>query len=320
MRAAPMDRRNAVVTGDSRRDSGRAQSVPTAKCFPLVGKVKHLVCCNFVRRKVAAIDLQRRNKKVQVTSVSIDGKAIAGDGALADLAEVFSNREVAARLEKASPTAYAAAARFWRSAHTAPALSPRMRELVLVALHATATTLDSDGVRRHVARALAAGATERDVLDVLITIVGAANHALYFAVPVLMRELQATDHPDAELPPVTPEAQALKDEFVRTRGFWNEQRDVIVRMMPDYFAALSQVSMESWINGSLTEKDRELICIAIDCTVTHMFEPGLVIHIRHALQKGATRDEILEVFRLAALTGLDGFILGAETLYARDAA
>jgi len=195
-----------------------------------------------------------------------------------------------------------------------------MRELVLVALHATVTTLHGDGVRRHVRRALAAGATPQDVLDVLITIIGAANHALYFAVPVLVRELKAAGHPDAELPPITPEAQAIKDEFVRTRGFWNEQRDVIVRMMPEYFAALNQVSTDSWKNGTLTDKERELVCIAIDCTVTHMFEPGLAIHIRHALQKGASRDEILAVFHLASLTGLEGYILGAEALHGHESA
>jgi alkylhydroperoxidase/carboxymuconolactone decarboxylase family protein YurZ len=238
---------------------------------------------------------------------------------LDDLASVFSNPNVARHLEQVSPTAYDSAARFWRSAQTAPALSPRMKELVLVALHATVTTLHGGGVRRHVGRALAAGATQQDILDVLITIVGAANHALYFAVPVLMRELAAAGHPDAEPPPITREAQAIKDEFIRARGFWNEQRDVIVRMMPEYFAALSQLSTEPWKNGTLTDKERELICIAIDCTVTHMFEPGLAIHIRHALQKGASREEILEVFHLAAVTGLEGVILGAEALYSPEA-
>jgi len=48
-----------------------------------------------------------------------------------------------------------------------------------------------------------------------------------------------------------------------------------------------------------------------------MFEPGLAIHIRNALKKGASRDEILEVFHLAAVTGLEGYILGAEALYSR---
>lgn len=250
----------------------------------------------------------------------VQGMDAGEDDSLADFSAVFHSRTVAGRLEKASPTTYAAAARFWRSAHVAPALSPRMKELVLVALHATVTSLHSDGVRRHVGRALAAGASEQDVLDVLLTIVGIANHALYFAVPVLMRELEAAGHAEAELPPITPEAQTTKEEFIRTRGFWNEQRDVIVRMMPEYFAALAQLSMDPWKNGTLTDKERELACIAIDCTVTHMYEPGLAIHIRNALQKGASRDEILEVFHLAALTGLEGYILGAETLYGLELA
>jgi alkylhydroperoxidase/carboxymuconolactone decarboxylase family protein YurZ len=51
-----------------------------------------------------------------------------------------------------------------------------------------------------------------------------------------------------------------------------------------------------------------------------MFEPGLAIHIRQALQKGATRKEILEVFQLAALTGLEGYILGAEALFSEGSA
>ena len=245
-----------------------------------------------------------------------------GDGKNHDasLAAVFNDNEVARRLEQASPSIYEAADRFWRSAQAAPALTARMKELVQIALHATVTTLHAEGVRRHVRRALTAGATEQDVLDVLITIVGAANHALYFAVPVLMRELKAAKHPEAEAPAVTPESQAIKDEFIRTRGFWNEQRDIIVRAMPQYFAALSHLSTEPWKNGTLTEKERELVCIAIDCTVTHMFEPGLAIHIRHALEKGASRDEILEVFHLAAVTGLGGYILGAEALYSGEAA
>jgi alkylhydroperoxidase/carboxymuconolactone decarboxylase family protein YurZ len=241
------------------------------------------------------------------------------DGQFADLGAVLSSG-VANAVQQASPLTYEAAATFWRSAYTASALSPRMKELVLLALHATVTTLHSEGVKRHVGRALAAGATEQDVLDVLITIVGAANHALYFAVPVLMRELEASRHIEGDLPPVTAAAQTIKDEFIRSRGFWNEQRDVIVRLMPEYFAALSQLTTKPWKNGVLSDKERELICIAIDCTVTHMFEPGLAIHIRHALQKGASRNEILEVFHLASITGLEGYILGAKALYSRESA
>lgn len=248
-----------------------------------------------------------------------EARTSANSDDASDIGSIFSSQTVAAKLRAAAPSNYAAAQRFWRSAQDASALAPRVKELVLLALHATSTALDSDGVRRHASRALAAGASEQDIFDVLLTIVGIANHALYFAVPVLMRELQSLGHPDAELPPITAESEAIKQEFIRVRGFWNEQRDVIVRAMPDYFAALAQLSAEPWTNGSLTDKERELVCIGIDCTVTHMYEPGLVIHIRGAVKQGATRAEILEVFQLAAMTGLSGYILGAEALYGHNA-
>lgn len=232
-----------------------------------------------------------------------------------DLDAIFSSAQVGRKLKETVPTLHGAASAFWKAAHGPGALSPRMKELVLVALHGTVTSLHSAGTRRHVARALEAGAKPSDVLDVLLTIVGAANHALYFAVPVLMRELKAAGGPQAEIPEVTPQAQAIKEEFIRTRGMWNEQRDVIVRMMPEYFGALSQISTASWKDGSLTRKERELVCIAIDCTVTHMFEPGLALHIRCALEHGASRQEILDVFQLASLTGLESYIEGGEALF-----
>lgn len=233
----------------------------------------------------------------------------------ADIAQVFSRPEVAQCLKQLAPGLFGAASGFWRSALSAPVLSPRMKELVLLALHATATAVDSEGIRRHITRALAAGASEHDIFDVLVTITGIPNHALYWAVPVLVRELGLAE---GDLPALTPEVQAIKDEMVRARGFWNPQRDIVARLMPSYFAALSQVATQPWKNGALTEKERELVCIAIDVSVTHMYEPGLVIHLRQAMQKGATRQEILEVFHLAAMTGLEGFILGAEALYGAD--
>jgi alkylhydroperoxidase/carboxymuconolactone decarboxylase family protein YurZ len=248
-----------------------------------------------------------------------DGAAPGNDAGADSFGAVFSNEEVAARLRATAPSHYAAAQRFWQSSQDTPALTPRVKELILLALHATSTALDAEGVRRHARRALAVGASEQDILDVLLTIVGIANHALYFAVPVLMRELQSLGHPEAALPPITSEALAVKEEFIRARGFWNEQRDVIVRMMPEYFSALAQLSAEPWIHGSLSAKERELVCIGIDCTVTHMYEPGLVIHIRGALKQGASRAEILEVFHLAAMAGLSGYILGAEALFGRAA-
>lgn len=234
---------------------------------------------------------------------------------LADLDAVFKSGQVSEGLRRNAASLHAAASNFWGMAFRPSALSPRMKELVLVALHGTVTAIDSEAVHRHVGRALSAGASPLDVMDVLTTIISAANHALYFAMPVLIGELKELGHPDAEVPPLTQEAQSIKDAFIRERGFWNEQRDVLARMMPEYFAELSQISTVSWKDGSLTRKERELICVAIDCTVTHTFEQGLRIHIRNALKEGATADEVLDVFKLASVIGMEGYILSAEALF-----
>jgi alkylhydroperoxidase/carboxymuconolactone decarboxylase family protein YurZ len=75
------------------------------------------------------------------------------------------------------------------------------------------------------------------------------------------------------------------------------------------------MSTESWKSGALTAKEREFVCIGINCTVTHIYEPGLRRHIRKALGYGATREEICEIFQLAAVLGLEGYVIGAAALF-----
>lgn len=236
---------------------------------------------------------------------------------LDDLASLL-DPAAAARLEAASPGMLAAARGFWRAALDG-GLSPRMRELVLLALFASAATLNDAAVARHVRRARAAGASDGDVVDVLLAITGLANHALYSAIPLLMETLRETGHPEADMPDLTPEMEAIRQDFVATRGFWNADRDALGRLMPDYFQALSALSTAPWKHGALTPKERELIYIAIDCSVSHSYVPGLKLHIRNALAQGASRAEILAVFRLAALMGMQGFLTGAEALAREEA-
>jgi len=234
---------------------------------------------------------------------------------LARLDSAFANSSVPDRLRELTATSFAAAAHFWESAFKGAHLSTRMRELILLALHASATSINAEAIRRHVERSRTAGASEEDVLDVLISIVGLANHALYSAVPILLKELsEAGLEEQAKMPTPRADVEAMKEDFIKTRGFWNEDRDALARLMPDYFLALSELSAEPWKNGALIPKEREFIYIAIDCSVTHMYGPGLALHIRNALKHGASRDEILEVFQLAALMGLEGYVLGADAL------
>jgi alkylhydroperoxidase/carboxymuconolactone decarboxylase family protein YurZ len=235
----------------------------------------------------------------------------------ASLEEVISDSDVVTSLRAESPASFAAASEFWRVPTQGGPLSPRMTELILLAMHATSTALNVQAIERHIVRALAAGATAADIADVLLTIVGAANHALYETVPILEEELEAAGIVERGVSEPDAEFEAAKEEFIATRGFWNPDRDVFARLMPDYFRALNGIATESWKNGSLSAKEREFVCIGIDCTVTHVYETGLRQHIRNALGHGATRAEVLQIFQLAALLGLEGYVVGARALFGR---
>jgi alkylhydroperoxidase/carboxymuconolactone decarboxylase family protein YurZ len=229
--------------------------------------------------------------------------------------ELLADDVDVAALKATSPPAFEAAAEFWRAPLKSPHLTPRVKELVLLAMHASVTTYNVAAVERHIRRAQAVGASDEDIIDVLLTIVALANHALYFSVPILLEELDAAGIECPQPPTLDAAYERAKEAFIAARGFWNPDRDDIARLMPNYYKALDEVGTTSWNHGSLSPKEREFICIGIDCTVTHNYEPGLRRHIRNALEHGATRDEILEVFQLSGLLGLESYALGAHVLY-----
>lgn len=204
---------------------------------------------------------------------------------------------------------------FWAAVYAGPHLSLRMKELVMVALHGSSSSLNKDALSRHIKRALAAGASEIDVMDVLTTIIPLANHPLYIGIPVLQDELRkAGRDSEATIPEMRPEILAIKEGFVKRRGYWTAMRDTIGSLMPTYFTGFINACMEPWESGSLTPAERELMYIAIDTSITHTYEPGLRMHIQNALRYGATAEQIMEVFQLAALLGTEGYVLGLQAL------
>ncbi len=215
--------------------------------------------------------------------------------------------------EQSAWTSLRVAADYWATPLRSGHLSIRMKELILLAINASVTSLNEDGVRRHARRALEAGATPAEIVDVLLTIVALSNHALYTSIPILEEELakrgQVKDTTYNE------EFEAAKQAFIDARGFWNPDREAIARLIPSYYRALDALSTESWNGGPLSRKEREFICIGIDSTVTHVFIPGLRRHINNALDLGASRDEILEIFQLTGTFGLESYILGAKALF-----
>lgn len=108
--------------------------------------------------------------------------------------------------------------------------------------------------------------------------------------------------------------EELKQKFVRDRGYWSPIWDGLLRLDPEFFDAYCDFTSVPWRNGTLPPKMKEFIYIAIDASTTHLYEPGLRIHIRNALDHGATVAEIMEVLELVSGLGIHACTLGVPVL------
>lgn len=146
-----------------------------------------------------------------------------------------------------NPGAYAKRLRGGRKILAVPlgagALTPRMQELILLAMHATASALISEAIVRQVGRARLAGASEEGILHTLISLVGLANHARCTSVPVLEEEL-AQAGVLLDVPSPHADFEETKNRFIASRGFWNSDRDRLARLLPDYLLAQTELSVE----------------------------------------------------------------------------
>lgn len=193
-------------------------------------------------------------------------------------------------------------------------LEPKVKELVYIAIDAATTHLFEPGIRVHVRNALDRGATVEEVMEVLELTSVLGIHTCTVGVPILLEELAALGLETGSTRELGEREQALKDEFVRVRGYWSELWDGVLRLDADFFEAYFAFSAVPWQHGVLTPKVRELIYIAIDASTTHLFEPGIRIHIRNALQHGATAAEIMEVLELTSVLGIHTCTVGVPIL------
>ncbi len=194
-------------------------------------------------------------------------------------------------------------------------LPPKVKELIYIAVDAAATHLYEPGLRIHIRNALRHGAIREEIVEVLQLAVALGIHSCTLGVPTLIDELrQAGIDGGLEAEPLSTRQEALKRAFTEIRGYWDPVWDGLLRLSPEFFAAYLQLSSVPWRGGLLEPKVKELIYIAIDAAATHLYEPGLRIHIRNALRHGASAAEILEVLELVAAIGVHSCTMGAPVL------
>jgi alkylhydroperoxidase/carboxymuconolactone decarboxylase family protein YurZ len=115
-------------------------------------------------------------------------------------------------------------------------------------------------------------------------------------------------------PELDRERRRIKDEFVNRRGFWTDTWNPLLELDPHFFESYTNFSALASQGQTLEPKYREIIICAFDAATTHLYGRGTRIHMRNALQLGATPEELMEMLEIASLIGIDGVTAAAGQL------
>ena len=194
----------------------------------------------------------------------------------------------------------------WRSG----VLSRKLVELISVGLNAACTNLNPDGTRRHIRRALEAGATRDEIIFVLKCSAMLSIHSCSLGAPILLEEAKSSGaRATVKRVAVTPACDKMK-----AIGEWNTAWDPFYELDPAWTDQFMATGAGIYASGILPAKDIELLSIALDASYTHMYAPGTRRHIHNALKAGATTEEIMEVLKLCVVHGVQTLNVGVPIL------
>ena len=125
-----------------------------------------------------------------------------------------------------------------------------------------------------------------------------AIHACSLGAPMLLEEGKA-----AGKTPTVKKVETPAADMMKAKGLWNTAWDPFFGLDPlwtdQFFAAVGGI----YDGKTLQPKFVELLSIALDASVTHMYAPGTRRHIKSALALGATMEEIMETLKIATSFG-----------------
>lgn len=184
-------------------------------------------------------------------------------------------------------------------------LGSKMRALVALAASAAATHLYAPGMRRQISNAFTAGASQEEIMEVLELTSTLGIHACNIGVPLLLEVLEEAGQRNGPTP-LTPRQEELKANFTSARGYWHSFWDGLLELDPDLFEGYLNFSAYPWRHGTLSPKHKEFIYCAFDASATHLYAPGLKMHMKNAVGYGASAAEIMEVLEIVSLIGMHG--------------
>jgi alkylhydroperoxidase/carboxymuconolactone decarboxylase family protein YurZ len=97
-------------------------------------------------------------------------------------------------------------------------------------------------------------------------------------------------------------------------GPWSEAITLLEKWDPQWAALAGRMTLNPWDSGVLSRKFVELVCVALNTACTALNADATRRHIRAALTAGATKDELVMVFKMGMLLGIHSCSLGAPLL------
>ncbi|MET4578000.1 carboxymuconolactone decarboxylase family protein [Ottowia thiooxydans] len=189
-------------------------------------------------------------------------------------------------------------------ARTGP-LSPRMVELIYVALDTSSSHLFASGLETHMRKALEVGATQSDIFDVLhlVAVQGAVSAC---QAADILAELAGTD----ELEELDAHLKARIDQLGPEHAL---ALQAVARMDSGYAAMLLDFIEHGRPVGGLEPGERSLVQLALHACFTAFNPHATRQMVVTGLSQGLSRAEMLQAIQLGAHLAVHGTALGVNT-------
>ncbi|WP_211231752.1 carboxymuconolactone decarboxylase family protein [Ottowia thiooxydans] len=189
-------------------------------------------------------------------------------------------------------------------ARTGP-LTPRMVELIYVALDSSSSHLFGSGLQTHMRKALEQGATQADIFDVLhlVAVQGAASVC---QAAEILAELAGPDQAEALDADLLARIDQLGPEHALTLH-------AVARMDSGYARVLLDFIEHGRPAGGLSPEERTLVQLALHACFTAFNPEATRKIVAVGLSQGVSQAEMLQAIQLGAHLAVHGTALGANT-------
>jgi len=129
-------------------------------------------------------------------------------------------------------------------------LSPKVQQFVSISVYSASTHFYVPGIQRHIKAALAEGATQAEIVEVLELTGTLGIHACNIGVPLLVEVMKergmVEKHPTVGKP-FDEKKEALKADFTKKRGYWHSFWEEFLALDPEFFEAYLTYSTVPWV-------------------------------------------------------------------------